>query len=91
MGRLTYSPKFEHDCTCCAFLAHVAPATGTAFDLYRHESSVIARTGDDGPEYHCLPVDLADRFAGDVRSIMGRAFYVSDLLTKRRRFVAEPV
>lgn len=41
-------PKFQHDCTACIFLGHFED-----HDLYYcdREPTVIARFGDDGPQY----------------------------------------
>jgi hypothetical protein len=83
MAKLTCTPAFTHDCDKCRFRAHVAPATGPAFDLWDGcDGTVIARTSSDGPDYHCMDSSFAPRFAGDVASIMGRAFYVRDLLDR---------
>lgn len=43
-------PIFRHDCRCCTFLGHDAGA-----DHYVCRGSLIARTGDDGPDYHSMP------------------------------------
>ena len=47
------TPKFTHDCTICVFLGTVQIARKD-YDLYYHPGSmetVIARFGNDGPEY----------------------------------------
>jgi len=63
-------PKFEHDCERCEFLASISfpklegPGP-TEFDLYHCATgspggSLIARTGNEGSEYHTgRPSDLS--------------------------------
>lgn len=49
-------PQFIHDCECCVFVGRYevedGPANGN-YDLYvpMKERTVLARFGDDGPEY----------------------------------------
>ena len=42
-------PKWEHDCEHCVFLGQY-----NQYDLYFHNrpTTIIARFGNDGPEYH---------------------------------------
>ncbi len=84
MAQVSYAAKFAHDCTCCAFLAHVEPTKGPAFDLYTHGGDVLARTADEGPEYQSFPLGFAPHFASDLDSTLGRAFYMHKRLTERR-------
>ena len=68
---LTPAPLFEHDCDECAFLGtvHAAHRPEGYVDLYRcdaHGATVIARYGDDGPEYSSAPLDMAARFGGEI-------------------------
>lgn len=54
------SPKFTHDCAECAFHGRL-----DGMDLYTHNTTVILRFGNDGPDYKsfdrqiiaCLPAD----------------------------------
>lgn len=83
MAKLTCTPAFTHDCAKCQFRAHVAPATGPAFDLWDGcDGTVIARTSSDGPDYHAMDSSFAASFIGRTESTMGRAFYVRDLLDR---------
>lgn len=47
-------PVYTHDCSHCTFLGSIV-SEDTTYDLYHHSSSfeetVIARFGNDGPEY----------------------------------------
>lgn len=53
------TPKFQHDCTACAFLGHYHD-----HDVYLHgwplHQSVIARFGDDGPDYASAPLSVVE-------------------------------
>ena len=67
----TPTPMFEHDCDECAYLGtiHAAARPEGFVDLYRcdaHGATVIARYGDDGPEYSSAPLDMAERFGGEI-------------------------
>lgn len=85
MARVNYtSPLFQHDCDCCAFLAHVIPSEGSAFDLYQHGNNVLARVSSEGPDFHCMPADLAPHFEGRLGTVMGRAFWMHQHLTRKR-------
>ena len=61
-------PKFVHDCRACDYLGpYTAPPTQIV-DLYVCRDNcgdagdaVIARYGDDGPEYTSAPTILVDR------------------------------
>ena len=52
-------PKFTHDCEACTFLG---PYQG--YDLYVCDTSVIARFGNDGPEYSSLPISVVETTTG---------------------------
>ena len=44
--------RFEHDCDACVFIGHYA-----GHDIYRCPQggivpTIVARFGDDGPDYH---------------------------------------
>jgi hypothetical protein len=84
MATTSNTPKFQHDCDCCTFLKHVQPRTGAAFDLYCHEGTALARTGDDGPDYHSMPLSYAPHLMDKLDSTMGQAFWMYEHLTKRR-------
>jgi hypothetical protein len=85
MAQVTHTrAKFDHDCTCCTFMAHVVPDQGEAFDLYQHGDDVLARTSDDGPDYRSMPLDYAPHFANDTKTTMGRAFWMYRHLTRKR-------
>ena len=46
-------PLYQHDCKECIFLGNYA-CTGSKYDLYVHpygSTAIIARWGDDGPDY----------------------------------------
>lgn len=43
-------PQFQHDCDCCTFHGVL-----DGHDIYAHGESIIARFGDDGPEYTSGP------------------------------------
>ena len=52
------SPKYKHDCESCRFLG-----TFFEFDVYLCHQSIIARYGDDGPEYASSMISiLLDQF-----------------------------
>jgi len=70
-------PTFIHDCKHCTFLGHISIASGVwagEYDLYHHPGTaetVIARYGDDGPEYtsglygtdQVIPLNIAKEMA----------------------------
>lgn len=55
-------PQFQHDCDKCLFLGHY-----DGFDVYiciasnNGDGSIIARHGDDGPDYASTPIKLLER------------------------------
>ena len=61
-------PKWSHDCTGCRFLGRYVPPMNSPMDkpvvrdLYFCDKSdggtVIARYGDDGPDYSSLPLTV---------------------------------
>ena len=57
-------PLYEHDCNVCKFHGHYVNDRGI-FDLYTCDSleevELIARFGNDGPEYICLDLDTIER------------------------------
>lgn len=44
-------PKYQHDCTKCKYLGRTI-GNGKIVDLYVHNDTLIARYGDDGPDYY---------------------------------------
>lgn len=53
-------PQFQHDCERCTFHGRFQ-----GHDVYTCQSSVIARYGNDGPEYKSLPEAVASRLPAD--------------------------
>ena len=51
-------PLYDHDCDHCTFLGTVH-YNGDWHDLYVCRNSVLARNGDDGPEYSFAPFEYA--------------------------------
>ena len=86
MASFFKTARFAHDCAACRLIAAVEPNDGRAFDLYvcDGEGSLIARTGDDGPDYASFPLALAPAMEGETDSDMGRAFYTYRLFRERR-------
>ena len=58
------TPHFTHDCTnpgCCTLMG-----TTNRHDIYYTRSgNLIMRWGDSGPDYKCLPLEVARRVARD--------------------------
>lgn len=51
--------KFKHDCDACRFIGHFE-----GYDVYicgPKTPSIIARNGDDGPEYASTQIDIFQR------------------------------
>ena len=61
-------PKWTHDCENCKYLGSMHLSRGTA-DWYECSDSVVARMGDDGPDYWSMPKDIVadDRYLTAVR------------------------
>lgn len=59
------NPKWTHDCTKCKYLGSMV-VTGDTLDWYTcgvdFQKTVIARHGDDGPEYWSMPVGIMRSF-----------------------------
>lgn len=57
-------PHHEHDCEGCVLLGAFRRDDGV-FDVYYCPESIslIGRTGDDGPDYHSLPISAAKAIA----------------------------
>jgi hypothetical protein len=55
------NPKWTHDCGRCKYLGSMV-VTGDTLDWYTcgtgFNKTVIARRGDDGPDYWSMPVDI---------------------------------
>ena len=54
-------PKYKHDCTDCRYLGSMfMPGSPAVADWYKcgSDPTVIARFGDDGPNYWSMPVDM---------------------------------
>ena len=55
------NPKWQHDCNKCKYLGSMV-VTGDTLDWYTcgsdFQQTVIARHGDDGPDYWSMPVDI---------------------------------
>lgn len=49
---------FTHDCAACSYLGQGARHPYNAVDVYRHGGTLIARYGDDGPDYLSGPWSL---------------------------------
>lgn len=47
-------PKWTHDCNACKYIGSMHSDRGL-LDWYTCKNSVIARYGDDGPEYWSTP------------------------------------
>ena len=50
-------PQWKHDCERCTYLGSMHMSNHTS-DWYVCTSSVIARKGDDGPDYWSMPKDM---------------------------------
>lgn len=53
-------PQFQHDCERCTF-----HGVFQGHDVYTCSDSVIARFGDDGPDYKSLPGSVVSRLPED--------------------------
>lgn len=51
-------PKFTHDCTHCTFLGHYAGCDVYTCGNDTSRTSIIARDGNDGPDYSSMPVSI---------------------------------
>ena len=51
--------KWIHDCGSCKYKGSMHSDRGV-FDWYVCNDSVIARYGDDGPEYWSMPTDMVN-------------------------------
>jgi hypothetical protein len=61
--KLGMQPSYTHDCAKCKYLGSMFIGHQTA-DWYECTDSVIARHGNDGPEYWSMPTDMVtdDRY-----------------------------
>ena len=57
MSEVTTKPQLTHDCEACTFLGGKI-VDGTFYDYYTCNESIIARFGNDGPEYASMPKKL---------------------------------
>lgn len=64
-------PQFQHDCDRCTFHGVL-----DGHDIYTCQSSIIARFGNDGPEYASAPNFVAWQMPGDY--ILRRAVSFAD-------------
>ena len=61
-------PRFTHDCTACRYLGQYE-----ALDVYwcpqprMSHPTIVARSGNDGPEYVSMPIPLARELVGHLR------------------------
>jgi len=69
-------PKFQHDCSNCVFVGHffgndVYTCKGSEGPM---GTSIVARDGNNGPEYTSMPVKLfRDMFADPTHKIGGES------------------
>lgn len=56
-------PKWKHDCDQCTYLGSMHMHNHTS-DWYVCSRTVLARRGDDGPDYWSMPTDMVtdDRY-----------------------------
>lgn len=47
------APKFKHDCESCYFVKNV-----DGYDVYLCNGTIIARYGNDGPDYASMPINM---------------------------------
>lgn len=59
-------PKFQHDCKACYFIRNV-----NGYDVYTCNGSIIARYGNDGPDYVSMPVEMFVRMWKENETIHG--------------------
>ncbi len=65
MNTAANTPAFTHDCDDCRYLGTLATPEGRT-DLYRCDggptvgASLIARFGDEGPDYSSMPESMVD-------------------------------
>lgn len=54
-------PKWTHDCKKCEYLGSMFLGRGLAdwYECKGSDPSIIARFGDDGPDYWSMPKDMA--------------------------------
>jgi hypothetical protein len=58
-------PIYKHDCESCRYIGtYVGPHPGDdrPHDWYICGDSILARDGDDGPDYHSWPLYIAIEF-----------------------------
>jgi len=59
LRRNKMAPKYKHDCSQCTFLGHFANHDVYVCQIQGESlTSLIARYGDDGPEYASCPVKV---------------------------------
>lgn len=51
-------PVFIHDCDHCTFLGHYAGCDVYTCGIDTASGSIIARDGNDGPDYSSMPISL---------------------------------
>lgn len=70
------NPNYTHDCPKCKYLGSMFIGLLTT-DWYKCTDSVIARHGNDGPEYWSMPTDMVvdDRYLTAVRQKDGATGY----------------
>ncbi len=72
-----WSKKFRHDCDGCVFLGG-----NDEYDFYiccpKSEASILARCGDEGPNYESCPVEVAEVIErGDINSPLVKALQLA--------------
>lgn len=67
-------PHHQHDCEGCILLGAFRRDDGV-FDVYYcpEDETLIGRSGDDGPDYHSMPIKIAENIAdGRPTGVWGR-------------------
>lgn len=79
-ARLRSVPLFVHDCDRCTRLAtYTLFSDGKQYDLYICNGSLIARFGNDGPDYISMPVSIYHQIGGNADEAIVRAYEIASL------------
>ena len=82
------SPKFQHDCTQCKFVAHI-----DGHDTYICPSflgSIVLRYSSDGPKYSSLPTSCTPENSIYALVIKLNTMHAEGLIT-RNMYVTRPI
>lgn len=84
-------PIYTHDCPKCKYLGSMFIGHHTA-DWYKCTDTVVARHGDDGPEYWSMPTSMVmdDRYLMALRQQDGATGYTHMQVLARFMLTQEP-